>query len=206
MKPTYQINEIFYSIQGEGIRVGLPNFFVRFSGCNLKCNQADDGFDCDTEFTSGRKLSAVEIMSACQELNGDCRSVIFTGGEPGLQLDEDLLAWFRNHSFFTAVETNGTVDLVPLWKRKLLSWITLSPKTAEHTIKCLDCDEIKYVRAHSQAVPVPRAHAQNYLISPAFDYDRPEVTNKNIQWCIDLVKSNPKWRLSVQQHKAWRAR
>ena len=59
---TYHVNEIFHSIQGEGVRVGIPHVFVRFAHCNLTCNEAEHGFDCDTEFSSGRKMTAREIF------------------------------------------------------------------------------------------------------------------------------------------------
>jgi len=73
----YVINEIFYSLQGEGIRAGTANVFVRFTGCNLTCSKETHGFDCDTEFTSGRRMSANEILDEAKRIGGPCRSVIF---------------------------------------------------------------------------------------------------------------------------------
>ena len=88
---TYKINEIFYSIQGEGVRAGTANFFIRFSGCNLRCAKNTEGFDCDTEFQSGRALSTQEILNEIQTLNQNCSWIILTGGEPSLQLDQDFV-------------------------------------------------------------------------------------------------------------------
>lgn len=200
----YTVNEIFYSLQGEGIRAGTANIFVRFSGCNQKCSVETHGFDCDTEWISGRKMTIQDILKFCGEIAPQCKQVIFTGGEPGLQLDEELLAAFHQGKFFTAVETNGTVDLWPFRGSGLLDWITMSPKVSEHSLKCLRCDEIKYVRAYGQGIPKPAARATFKLISPAFI--GPTLDNRNLEWCINLVKENPDWQMSVQNHKLWRIR
>lgn len=202
---TYLINEVFYSLQGEGVRAGTPNFFVRFSGCNLKCDVEPGplsigGFACDTEFSSGVRMTSQEIFDYCKKLNKDCWNVIFTGGEPLLQLDIELLTRFKVGDFYTCVETNGTIEPVQ-FIRDHLDWITLSPKVAEHAVKLVKCDEIKYVRAAGQGIPVPKATADYYLLSPAFP-----ITLECLEWCIKLVKENPEWRLSVQQHKLWNIR
>lgn len=202
-KKTYLINEIFLSLQGEGIRAGTANIFVRFTGCNLKCDieagpLSPGGFACDTEFTSGIRMSAEEILLRAKELSPNCRSVIFTGGEPLLQLDIELITQFR--SYACCVETNGTIDPTPL----ILDWVTLSPKVAEHAIKVKHCNEIKYVRAYGQGIPKTEVKAQHYLVSPAFEGSA--LDKKTLDWCIKLVKDNPQWRLSIQQHKAWSVR
>jgi 7-carboxy-7-deazaguanine synthase len=204
MAKTYLVNEIFFSLQGEGIRAGTANFFVRFSGCNLHCNRDEDGFDCDQEFTSGRRMTADDILDFCMKLNGDCRNVIFTGGEPALQVDKYLLDAFRvTSNFTTCIETNGTFDLSTLGDT--LSWITCSPKTAEHTLKLKNAHELKYVRNYGQGIPKPKIEALYHLISPAFEPSG-ALDPKTLAWCIDLVKENPQWRLSVQQHKQWSVR
>lgn len=200
----YTINEIFFSLQGEGVRAGTANFFVRFSGCNLKCSKdpgtlSPGGFDCDTEFLSGSKMNAADIFARCRELSPDCKNVIFTGGEPALQVDTELVSFMRSHGLFTAIETNGSLAVC-----KLLDWITVSPKVAEHCIRQLDAHEVKYVRGYGQAIPHPTTRAQNYLISPAFDGS--ELDAKTLAWCVKLVKDNPSWRLSVQAHKQWGVR
>lgn len=208
MFKKYHVNEIFYSIQGEGVRAGSPNIFVRFQGCNLRCDVAPGlvspgGFACDTEFVSGREMTAVDILSECRNLTLSCRNIIFTGGEPGLQIDEELLTVFEKENYFQAAETNGTVDLTKLYAFGL-NWITLSPKIAEHAIKCFQANEIKYVRGYGQEVPRPAATAIHKLISPAFEGN--QVDKRTLEWCVSLVKNNPTWQLSIQQHKFWGVR
>jgi organic radical activating enzyme len=201
---TYTINEVFYSLQGEGVRAGTANVFVRFTGCNLRCSlkegpKSPGGFDCDTEFTSGRKLTVRELHELILEFSPTCKWLILTGGEPGLQVDKELIDYFHEARYQLAIETNGTVEL-PTG----LDWITLSPKVAEHCVKQLHASELKYVRGYGQAVPVPAAKADHYLVSPAFDGGN--LDKKTLEWCIKLCKENPTWRLSVQQHKQWAVR
>lgn len=200
----YTVNEVFYSLQGEGVRAGTANIFVRFSGCNMRCavepgEKSPGGFDCDTEFTSGRRMTAQELRALCDEIRLDCKTVIFTGGEPALQIDDELLDAFED--FHKAIETNGSLA-VPCAAR--FDWITVSPKVAEHCIKQLEAHEVKYVRGYGQGVPRTVINAIHKLISPAFESH--EMNSRTVQWCIDLVKQNPDWRLSAQLHNLWRVR
>lgn len=201
---TYQVNEIFYSLQGEGARAGSANIFVRFSGCNLKCNGTMDDQAylpvCDTEFTSGRKMSGDEIIDFCKEIAPTANSVIFTGGEPALQLDNDLIDKFKMLGFFTSIETNGTINVDHLF----LNWVSVSPKIAEHAIKQLKASEVRYVRSYGQGIPKTKIAADHHFISPASD--GANINGNNIQWCIKLIKENPVWKLSIQQHKIWNVR
>ncbi len=108
---TYAVNEIFYSIQGEGVRAGTPNVFVRFQGCNLKCiADGEAGFDCDTEFDSGRKLERQELLQEMAALvpRGQTWACILTGGEPMLQVDNALVQALNAEGWYIAIETNGT--------------------------------------------------------------------------------------------------
>ena len=110
----YLINEIFYSVQGEGMRMGTSNIFIRFSKCNMKCRmeEAEDspgGFDCDTEFESGKWMHGSEIVDACKKFNPVCTWVIATGGEPALQLDRELCDLLHEAGYKIAIETNGSV-------------------------------------------------------------------------------------------------
>src|SRR5262249_59761992 len=86
----YRVNEIFYSLQGEGVRAGTANLFLRFARCNLACSVETHGFDCDTEFESGRPMTRSEIAAELAALAPDCRWVILTGGGPALQVDRAL--------------------------------------------------------------------------------------------------------------------
>ncbi len=201
---TYRVNEIFYSVQGEGVRAGTANVFIRFSGCNLECSiepgpKSPGGFDCDTEFVSGRSLSTEHLLHEMCVAGGDCRWCVLTGGEPGLQVDSELVGALHDDGWKIAIETNGSVEL-PAG----IDWITVSPKVAEHAIRQKTASEIKYVRGHGQGIPKPRCDALHRLISPAFDGNR--LDERALSWCIQLVKENPEWRLSVQQHKTWNVR
>ena len=202
---TYRVNEVFYSVQGEGMRAGQASVFVRFTGCNLRCRmeEAEDspgGFDCDTEFASGISMDAAALVLAAVALVDRPTWVVFTGGEPALQLDAGLVDAFHRAGFRCAIETNGTRDVSPLG----LDWVTVSPKVAEHAIRQLTATEVKYVRGHGQGIPKTVVAAEHQLISPAFDGQHPDP--QAVAWCVQLVKEHPEWRLSVQLHKAWTVR
>jgi len=190
-----RVNEIFYSLQGEGARKGSANVFIRLAHCNLVCSF------CDTEFESHRELTVSELLEECKQFS--CKSIVFTGGEPLLQLTEDIVTEFKKAGYYLAVETNGAVR-----PPNGLDWITVSPKVAEHVLaqrlKGVHIHELKYVRNNSQGIPRPRVEADYYYVSPEFDGDY--SNGANIMHCINLVKDNPKWRLSVQEHKLLRIR
>lgn len=197
MKPkTYQINEIFFSIQGEGKRSGTVNVFVRFSGCNLKCAADDEfsGFNCDTEFTSGQPYNLEELIAAIRYIDkSDCKNVILTGGEPSLQIDQELIDRLKTEHYYIAIETNGMKSL-PAG----IDWVCVSPKSAAHTLHLLTADELKYVRSSGHGIPRPTISAKHYLISPAFDDHK--LSRENLDHCIQLVKDHPTWELSIQLH------
>ena len=195
----YLVNEIFYSLQGEGVRAGTPNLFLRLSRCNLACKVETHGFDCDTEFESGRSLALDDIVGELRQLSANCDWVILTGGEPALQVDRELIDTLHDAGYKLAIETNGSLPL-PAG----IDWITVSPKVAEHAIRQRQATEVKYVRGHGQAIPRTVVEADHYLISPAFD--GAEVDPRTLDWCIRLCRDNPPWRLSVQQHKLWKVR
>lgn len=199
------VNEVFTSVQGEGVRAGTANVFVRFSGCNLRCDllpgpRSPGGFACDTEFASGRKLSQEELLAWIEQEAGPVRWAILTGGEPLLQVTPEFVQALHDRQFKVAVETNGTVDPTGLG----LDFVACSPKVAEHCVKVQTCDELRYVRAWGQGLPAPAAEAAYRFISPAFD--GLELNQRHLDWCIQLVKENPSWRLSVQAHKFLRVR
>ena len=207
----YWVNEMFYSLQGEGMRAGMANVFVRFKGCNLVCSmEASDvspgGFDCDTEFESGIKMTGDDVVlgaTRTADAGGYVtgrRNVIFTGGEPGLQLDADLVDRFKDAGWHTSIETNGSIDVSGLG----LDFICVSPKVAEHAIRQETADEVRYVRGAGQGIPKPKCKATHQLLSPAFN--GLTIDMEAVRWCMDLVKANPDWKLSVQLHKVWNVR
>jgi 7-carboxy-7-deazaguanine synthase len=195
----YTVNDVFLTVQGEGLRCGTANVFLRFTACNLRCemepgDKSPGGFDCDTEFASGRPVTLDGLIAWVKEEAGSCRWIVLTGGEPGLQIDKDLIDGFHAQGFKLAIETNGSIALPDG-----LDWVTVSPKVAEHCIRQRTAHEVKYVRAHGQSLPATTVNAEHYLISPAFDAQH--ANRRNLTWCLGLVKTNPSWRLSLQQHK-----
>lgn len=223
----YKVNEVFYSVQGEGMRAGTANVFCRFSGCNLQCSvnpgpKSPGGFDCDTEFASGREYSREDLVQLIWDAGASrCGWVILTGGEPALQVDLPLLYALQGRGIKVAIETNGSMMLPTSpelnisdpdtvlkmgWVSGrivfgLFDWITVSPKVAEHAVRQLVANEVRYVRSATQGLPKTRILAKHKLLSPAFNGQHPEPGA--VDNCIELVKQNPEWRLSVQLHKTW---
>jgi len=195
----YAVNEMFYSLQGEGVRAGTANLFLRFAGCNQSCRVETHGFDCDTEFVSSTRLSADDIIRELRTLSPHCEWVILTGGEPGLQVTPALIDALHAAGFKLAIETNGSIELPPG-----IDWVTVSPKVAEHAIRQRTADEVKYVRGYLQGLPKTVVEAKHYLISPAFNGT--ELDRRSLEWCVELVRGHPTWRLSIQMHKAWTIR
>ena len=184
---TYKVNKIFYSIQGEGARVGTPQVFVRFSGCNLHCSF------CDTDHASSYKeMTAHEIVQECKRIGNKCASVSLCGGEPTLQLDSWLIAEFKRYGWFISIETNG---LLPVPDG--VDYVVCSPKTAK--IAPEHIDELRYVVKAGDPMPVPHKFARHYFLSPCFDGERPN--KDNIAHCLSLVSQHPSWRLGMQWHK-----
>ena len=205
---SYVVKEIFYSLQGEGVRAGTAALFLRFAGCNLKCSFKTHGFDCDTRWDGGKKMSLDEIID-CLAKEGYQRGplegctiqwVVLTGGEPGLQVDADLVDRLHEEDYAVAIETNGTVNLDIL--KTAFDWITVSPKVPEEEVKQLEAHEVKYVMMDARPLPEPACMADHYLLSPK-TYPVIGVSQVALKHCIKLVKENPRWRLSMQQHKIW---
>ncbi|MFN8671183.1 MAG: 7-carboxy-7-deazaguanine synthase QueE [Candidatus Sericytochromatia bacterium] len=181
----YKLVEIFYSIQGEGVRVGTPNIFVRFSYCNLSCSF------CDTPYNDvNLELSEEELISNIEAFN--CKNIIFTGGEPTLQLNDKLLKKLKDKNFYLAIESNGIKEI-----SSLIDFICVSPKSKK--IAQLEGDELKFVLKKGDNLPNKIGNFRNYLISPEMNYNEPNF--ENIDYCIELIKNNPEWRLSIQSHK-----
>lgn len=191
---TLRVSEIFYSLQGEGRRAGEASIFVRLSGCDLAC-----AF-CDTEFESGATLTLAQICERFDKL--PCRWIVWTGGEPTLQLTQDIVTYFKSRGYKQAIETNGNRPVPPG-----LDWVACSPKVAEHVLAKnipQGVNELRYVRHAGQpGVPEPKIEAKYYYLSPRFDGDR--ANQENLQHCIRLCLENPKWNLSLQTHKITRA-
>lgn len=205
---TYSVKEIFYTLQGEGARSGRPAVFCRFSGCNLWTGREADRSRsvcrfCDTDFVGtdgvngGKFVHADDLASFIESLwpagfpvN---RYVVFTGGEPLLQLDKALIDAMHRRGFEIAIETNGTLA-VP----DGIDWVCVSPK-AGSDLAVTKGDELKVV------VPQADQNLANYE-SLAFThfYVQPmdgENREQNVKIAIDTCLHNPKWKLSLQTHK-----
>lgn len=179
-----RINEIFYSLQGEGRNTGRAAVFVRFSGCNLRCSF------CDTDFASFTEMSDEDIVAAMNVFPS--RFVVLTGGEPMLQVDEAFVDLLHKHGFEVAIETNGTT--VP---PQNIDWVTCSPK--QHVV-LTECNELKCVYNGIGPVLDYGIKADYYYVQPC-DTGDPSVNRRIVEACTEYVKQHPRWRLSLQTHK-----
>lgn len=187
-----KVNEIFYSLQGEGYHSGTPAVFVRFSGCNLHCPF------CDTQHADGQEMTEDEIVAEVAQY--PARLVVVTGGEPALQLTASLVDRLHTAGKFVAVETNGTRPLP-----ENVDWITLSPKDAwlgENAIPVLTrADELKLLFEKGQQVKeYVDIQVKHRFLQPV-DADDPRVSDSNKEAVVDYIKQHPQWRLSLQIHK-----
>lgn len=174
-----RINEIFYSLQGEGFHTGTPAVFVRFSGCNLKCEF------CDTPHEAGTEMTDEDILDEVTRY--PCRMVILTGGEPGLWIDEDFVEALHKAGKYVCIETNGTCILPDR-----IDWVTCSPKEGT-VLKVKRIDELKVVYIGQDV--------SSYLRLPAVHYFLQPCSCRNTHEVIEYIKCHPQWRLSLQAHK-----
>jgi len=205
---TYSIKEIFYTLQGEGAHAGRPAVFCRFSGCNLWSGREADRASavctfCDTDFVGtdgerGGKFKGAELLAS--EIDGlwpatytASKYVVFTGGEPLLQLDAALIDAVHARGFTIAIETNGTLP-VPAG----VDWICVSPKMGS-TLVVEKGSEIKVV--------IPQA-GQDLAAYEGLDFEHffvqamdGPLAAHNLKLAIETCRANPKWKLSLQTHK-----
>lgn len=184
---SYRVNEIFYSLQGEGANTGRPATFVRFSGCNLRCPF------CDTDFRSGTDMSGEEILQHLESY--PTRFVVLTGGEPSLQVDDGLLHLLHQAGYTIAIETNGT-HLLP----DGIDWITVSPKEGG-TVVLTRANELKVVYVGQEVEHYAATiDAPLHFLQPCSRQQDGVVTD-NREAVIDYCLQHPHWRLSLQTHK-----
>jgi 7-carboxy-7-deazaguanine synthase len=205
---TYSVKEIFYTLQGEGAHAGRPAVFCRFSGCNLWSGRESDRANavcsfCDTDFVgtdgerggkfaSGAELAAV-IDSLWPESYPASKYVVFTGGEPLLQLDVELITCMHEAGFEIAIETNGTLPVPPG-----VDWICVSPKMGSKLVVHAG-NEIKVVIPQKgQDLAAYEGLSFGHFFVQAMDGPLQE---HNTRLAIDTCKRNPKWKLSLQTHK-----
>lgn len=194
-----RVSEIFYSLQGEGARIGTPTIFIRLQGCKAKNACFAAGIKCDTEFESGKEMSVQDIIFWIVSNAKGCNEITWTGGEPLDQLTEEIISYFKKNNYYQSIETSG---LHPAPNG--LDFICVSPKVAEHVIKKnfpKGVNELRYVRHKGQSIPEPSITADHYWLSPHSDGFT--INSENMKHCIDLCIENPKWKLSLQNHKLW---
>jgi len=203
---SYRIKEIYFTQQGEGSNTGRDFVFVRFSGCNLWSGKEKNRKSaicqfCDTDFygtdgINGGIYSATQLIEKIKSLwvsRDDNIAVVLTGGEPLLQVNDELVAALKQEQIYIAVETNGTLDAPDH-----IDWICMSPK-ANTEIKLKKGNEIKVIFPQESLDP------ENFSL---FDFSefylQPMDSNKyqeNLNATITYCQKNPKWKLSLQTHK-----
>lgn len=214
---TYTVKELYATLQGEGANAGRAAVFCRFAGCNLWSGREADRAGavcrfCDTDFVGtdgpggGRFAGAGDLARAARALwDAECGVtgqrdshdgapfVVCTGGEPLLQLDEQLIAAFHGAGFAVAVETNGSVA-APVG----LDWICVSPKVGAPLV-LTEGSELKLVYPQDGAVPEDFAHLafDHFFLQPMDGPAREANTRAAIAYCL----AHPGWRLSLQTHK-----
>lgn len=187
-----RVNEIFYSLQGEGLHTGTPAVFLRLSGCNLKCPF------CDTSHESFIEMTEEDIIEKVSSYPS--RTIVITGGEPMLQLTPSLTHKLHQAGFAIHIETNGS-RLIP--EGAEIDWITCSPKEGgKVVIQRIDELKVVYMGDDSQqdmsqydALP-----ATEYRLQP-LDTGNEEQNLLIRQQTIDYILQHPKWKLSLQTHK-----
>ena len=205
---SYQVKEIFYTLQGEGANAGRPAVFCRFAGCNLWSGREQDRATaacnfCDTDFvgtdgTLGGKFADANALAdiiAAQWPSVDpaCRFVVMTGGEPLLQVDSALIDALHTRSFEIAVETNGTIA-APAG----IDWICVSPKAGAPWVQ-REGHELKVVwpQAAFDFAELEAAKFTHRYLQPMDNV----LKAANTADCIALCLQRPAWRLSLQTHK-----
>lgn len=193
----YRVNDIFYSLQGEGHNTGRAAVFIRFAGCNLRCSF------CDTEFDTYREMTAEEIVASINTYSA--RFVVLTGGEPTLQVDEAFVDLLHQHGFEVAMESNGTRPAP-----NNLDWLTVSPKISGEKWKVESGwrlpDEVKVVFDEDTVPETYLPSPSTLSLSPILYLQPCDTGNAErnaiiINRCIDYIKEHPQWRLSLQTHK-----
>ena len=211
----YIVKELFPTLQGEGTHAGRAAVFCRFAGCNLWSGREEDRATavckfCDTDFVGsdgdggGKFASAQDLANAIESswkstsAGPQQRYVVFTGGEPLLQLDDELIAELHQKGFEVAIETNGTIK-VP----KGVDWVCVSPKAGSNLI-VLQANELKLVIPQEGHDPLERLLARfekmdyrNRFLQPMDGAN----LKMNTELAVSLCQRRPLWRLSLQSHK-----
>ena len=204
----YSVKEIFYTLQGEGINAGRPAVFCRFTGCNLWSGREQDRNTavcsfCDTDFIGtngpgGGKFKQAEhlaqaVTECWPQAHGGRKFVVLTGGEPMLQVDQALIDALHAHDFEIAIETNGTIAVLPS-----IDWICVSPKAGSELVQ-KSGSELKLVYPQENSDPEQFKHLsfENFMLQPMDNEHQASNTKTVVKYC----QTHPQWRLSLQTHK-----
>jgi 7-carboxy-7-deazaguanine synthase (Cx14CxxC type) len=200
------VKEVFYTLQGEGARTGRPAVFCRFARCNLWSGHERDRDTavcrfCDTDFvgTDGpggglfHDPATLADHVAAQWPGGGDPYVVCTGGEPLLQLDDELVDAFHARRFEVAIETNGTLP-VP----RGVDWVCTSPKAGTRLV-VTSGDELKLIHPQPGAEPERFEHLDfdRFFLQPMDGPDAARNTAITVAYCLE----HPRWQLSLQTHK-----
>jgi 7-carboxy-7-deazaguanine synthase len=206
---SYAVKEIFLTLQGEGVHAGRRAVFLRFAGCNLWTGREEDRATavcqfCDTDFvgmdgTNGGRYEADALAARVAALwgeGGDHRYVVMTGGEPMLQGDDAVVDALHGQGFMIAIESNGTIAT-----HSGIDWVCISPKAGSAVVQ-RSGDELKLVwpQRGSDTEAMATWSFQNFLIQPMDSGDE-SLNLANVKAATAFVNANPKWRLSLQNHK-----
>ncbi|MDH4129763.1 MAG: 7-carboxy-7-deazaguanine synthase QueE [Spirochaetota bacterium] len=184
--PTYNLFDIFYSIQGEGFFTGRAAIFIRFSGCNLSCSFCDE----PNHKKTGEKYTLNQLLDKIKEFD-NCQFIVLTGGEPSIQPHlTDLVNALQEKHYFVCIETNGTNKLTCT-----PDWITVSPKTE----KFIFGDELKLVYQNQDLKRFINLPFRHFFLQPTNFKDK--LNFYSLERCIKIIKENPIWQLSLQMHK-----
>lgn len=207
---SYAVKELFLTLQGEGVHSGRRAVFCRFTGCNLWSGLEKDRSGavcsfCDTDFVgtdgqNGGRYSAETLAQQAEALWGDDtahRYIVLTGGEPMLQVDDALVEALHNAGFKVAIESNGTIPVHPG-----IDWVCISPKEGSEVVQ-RSGNELKLVwpQSGSDWQAMESWSFAHHLVQPMDSFD-PVLNDTNRKAAIDFVAQNPRWRLTLQNHKA----
>jgi organic radical activating enzyme len=241
MSKTYTIKEMFMTLQGEGVHTGRLALFVRFTGCNLWTGRPEDrskgsgacSLWCDTAFVGGKKYSLKLLVEEMNKLwpgsptADNKRFVVFTGGEPFLQLDRVLIEAVQGSGWSVAVESNGTIPEASYW---LVDHLTISPKmgasvcaTGASELKVVlpghenfdqgwtneQLEQLKQSGSWSALYVQPQDPIVRNLVDVTYlKSKRSDMSNlfeaefeKNLARCLSFIEMHPEWKLSLQTHK-----
>lgn len=215
----YKVNEIFFTLQGEGAHSGIPAVFLRFSGCNLRCPWCDTDFAESTEMTADQIVN--EMLSLYDVPNERRKMCVLTGGEPSLQVDKALIDALHAAGFYICIETNGTHPLP-----EGIDWITCSPKMvplphpqphekgeipSRLALKRASEVKVVFTGTYDPEVWRTKIEAEHWMLQPLrYNGDLlmksgidewSDDKNDNLDETVRYILLHPFWRLSVQLHK-----